>query len=368
MSENATRTPLDRIQRKLGGTFVVGLGWFWPTTFGDPEGEYRAVRSDVGLWDASPHQKWDFRGRDAMEALDRIFTRDLSKTEVGQVRYGPFCDEAGKMLGDGTVFRFAQDRCWLVAAPSTDSDLEHFQRSINGLDVRIKNRTAELPQLGLNGPRSRELLAALCRGADLESLPYYRFLPEQVRIGDVPCWVSRTGYSGELGYELFCAPDDAVRLWEILTEAGARPYGLAAIEWLRIESGLIALGADFIPGETSPFDMSLDRFVDLQKRSFSGREALEREAQAPSNCLVTLVVAGLVPAAAATVACDGARVGKVTSACRSPELGEVIALAIVARDVVVRGSPIEVEVEGGWARATVAPLSVVDPGKHRPRA
>lgn len=362
------RTPLDGVQRQLKGTFVVGLGWFWVTTFGDPEAEYQAVRSDVGLWDASPHQKWDFSGPDAIEALDRIFTRDLSQTAVGQVRYGPFCDEAGKMLGDGTVFRFAEDHCWLVAAPGTDSDLEHFRRAIDGLDVRIEKRTAELPQLGLNGPRSRELLAPLCRGADLTSLDYYTFWPEQVQVGEIPCWVSRTGYSGELGYELFCAPEDAQALWFVLTEAGARPYGLAAIEWLRIESGLIALGPDFVPGETSPFDMSLDRFIDLGKHRFSGRDALAREAGAPARCLVTLVVDGPVPAAGAAVELDGARVGTLTSPCRSPELGEVIGLAVVGRDAVAGNSSLDVEVEGGWAQATVAPLSIVDPEKRRPRA
>lgn len=367
MNGEGIRTPLDGVQRELGGNFVVGLGWRWVTTFGDPEGEYWAVRKNAGLWDASPHQKWEFRGTDAIEALDRIFTRDLSQTEVGQVRYGPFCNEAGKMLGDGTVFRFAEDHCWLVAAPGTDSDLEHFRHVVEGLDVRIEKRTAELPQLGLNGPRSRELLGSLC-DRDLASLSYYRFWPEQARVGDVPCWVSRTGYSGELGYELFCAPEDAERLWNLLTEAGARPYGLDAIEWMRIESGLIAMGPDFVPGETSPFDMSLDRFVDLRKRRFSGREALVREAESPPRQLVTLVVAGPPPAAGAAVERRGARVGTLTSPCESPELGKVIGLAVVERRAATEGPELEVEVEAGRAGATVAPLSIVDPEKRRPRS
>jgi aminomethyltransferase len=368
VTEQAMRTPLYGVQEELGGTFVVGLGWNWVTTFGDPEAEYRAVRHEAGLWDASPHQKWEFRGAGALEALDLIFTRDLSQTEVGQVRYGPFCDEAGKMLGDGTVFRFPGDRCWLVAAPGTDSDLEHFLRVTEGLDVRIEKRTEKLPQLGLNGPRSRELLAPLCEGFDLASLEYYRFCPEQVRVGDVPCWVSRTGYSGELGYELFCGPEHATGLWQLLTAAGARPYGLTAIEWIRIESGLIALGPDFVPGETSPFDMSLDRFIDLGKERFSGRATLAREADAPRNRLVTLVVEGPVPAAGAAIAHEGVRVGTLTSPCRSPELDQVIGLAVLERQAVAGNPVLEVEVDEDWVPATVAPLSIVDPEKRRPRA
>jgi aminomethyltransferase len=368
VSEEAMRTPLYGVQEELGGTFVVGLGWSWVTTFGDPEAEYRAIRQEAGLWDASPHQKWEFRGAEALEALDLIFTRDLSQTEVGQVRYGPFCNENGKMLGDGTVFRFADDHCWLVAAPGTDSDLGHFLRVAEGLDVQIEKRTDEFPQLGLNGPRSRELLAPLCKGFDLASLEYYRFWPEQVHVGDIPCWVSRTGYSGELGYELFSAPRDATGLWELLTSAGARPYGLTAIEWIRIESGLIALGPDFVPGETSPFDMSLDRFIDLDKERFSGRAELAREAEAPPNRLVTLVVDGPEPAAGAAVARDGVRVGTLTSPCRSPELDQVIGLAVVQRQAVAESPLVEVEVDEGWVPASVAPLSIVDPDKRRPRS
>ena len=363
MSDEATLTAFDRPQRELGGEFVVGGGWRWAKNFGDPEGEYAAVRQDVGVWDASPHTKWELRGGDALAALDRIFTRDLSGLEAGRVSYGPFCDEHGKMLGDATVFVFPGDRYWLVTAPGTASDLAHFQRVASGLDVEIESLTSELPQLGINGPRSRDLIAGLA-DRDISSLRYYRFWPEQVRVGGVSCWISRTGYSGELGYELFCAPEDGERLWHAVTEAGARPYGLDAIEWIRIESGLIAYGADFIAGETSPFDMSLDRFVDLRKSEFSGRSALAAEAAAPERGLVTLVLDGDVPAAGAAVVGDGEQVGTVTSACVSPELGRAIALAVVRRDRSTVGEALAV----GSETATVAPLSIIDPEKVRPRA
>jgi aminomethyltransferase len=367
VSDEGILTAFDRPQRELGGEFLVGLGWRWTKNFGDPHGEYGAVRHGVGVWDASPHTKWDFRGRDTGTALDRIFTRDLSAMEIGRVYYGPFCDEQGKMLGDGTVFRFADDHCWLVTAPGTESDLEHFHRVVEGLDVTIEKRTHELPQLGINGPGSRDLLVPLC-DRDLASLRYYRFWPEPARIGGVPCWVSRTGYSGELGFELFCAPEDAERLWQVVTEAGGRPYGLDAIDLFRVESGLIAYGADFFPHETSPFDMSLDRFVDLGKPAFSGRDALAEEAKAPARALVTLVLDGEPPAGGAAVTSGRESVGSVTSACLSPELGRAIALAVVRRELARPDEQLEVAVDGGTAGATVAPVSIVDPEKQRARA
>ena len=139
-----------------------------------------------------------------MKAADRIFTNDMLGLEVGQVRYAPFCDENGKMVGDGTVFKLTDDECIVVTA--LDSDLDHFTTVVDGLEVGITPTTQESPQLGINGPRSRELLQSLTT-ADVPSLRYFRFWPEQVEVGGVPCWVSRTGYSGELGYELFCPPD-----------------------------------------------------------------------------------------------------------------------------------------------------------------
>jgi len=367
VSTEGIRTPLYRPQQELGADFIAGGGWLWAKNFGDAKGEYEAVRNRVGLWDASPHTKWDFRGHDAITALDRIFTRDLSAMEIGRVCYGPFCDEDGKMLGDGTVFRFSDDHFWLVTAPGTESDLEHFKAVVRGLDVEITNRTTELPQLGLNGPGSRQLLSRLC-SRDLSSLRWYRFWPDQVEIGGIRCWVSRSGYSGELGYELFFAPDDGERLWSVLTTAGARPYGLDAIEWIRIESGLIAMGADFRPRELSPFDVSLDRFIDLRKPAFSGKAALEKEARDPANQLVTLVIDGKVPPAGSEVLSDGARVGALTSPCDSPALGKVIALAIIRRDALRSGRQLQVAAHDAVAPATPAPLSIIDPEKRRPRA
>lgn len=135
MSTEIVRTAFDRVQRQLGCEFMDWEGWYWPNHFGDPIAEHRAVREDAGVWDESPLRKWELRGKDALRAADRIFTNDMLGLEVGQVRYGPFCDENGKMVGDGTVLRFAEDFCVLVTA--LDSDLDHIQHETDPFDMSL---------------------------------------------------------------------------------------------------------------------------------------------------------------------------------------------------------------------------------------
>jgi aminomethyltransferase len=353
------------VQREAGGELVDWEGWYWPNTFGDPIAEHQAVRTNVGVWDASPLRKWGFNGPDALGAADRVFTNDMRTLEVGQVRYAPFCDANGKMVGDGTVFHIADDSAIVVTA--LDSDLDHFREVVAGMNVEITPMTEQTPQLGLNGPRSRELLQGLT-SADVASLGYFRFWPEQVEVGGVPCWVSRTGYSGELGYELFCAPDGAEQLWNAVIGAGARPYGLAAVESIRIESGLIFIGYDYFQHETSPYDMGLDKLIRMDKADFSGKAALQAEAASPPNRFVTLVVDGQLPEYGAAVTKGGEQVGTLTSPSESPTLGKVIGLTVLRADLAREGETVDVAVAGGTAPATVASMPIYDPRKERPRA
>jgi aminomethyltransferase len=365
METEIIRTAFDAPQRAMGGDLVDWEGWYWPNHFGDPVAEHLAVRNDVGVWDASPLRKWRFRGPDALRAADHVFTNDMAGLDIGQVRYAPFCDENGKMVGDGTVFRVSDDECIVVTA--LDSDLDHFNAVLDGMELEINPMTHEAPQLGINGPRARDLLQGLT-SADVSGLGYFRFLPDRIEVGGVPCLVSRTGYSGELGYELFCSPDGAEQLWEAVVGAGAKPYGLAAVETIRIESGLIFIGYDYTPGETSPYDMALDKLIRLDKAGFCGKAALEAEGASPPNRFVTLVVDGPVPEYGAAVSKGGEQVGTLTSPCESPTLGKVIGLAVLRADLARVGESVEVAVEGGTAAATVAPLPIFDPEKTRPRS
>jgi glycine cleavage system T protein (aminomethyltransferase) len=366
MSTEIVRTAFDRVQRELGCEFMDWEGWSWPNHFGDPIAEHRAVREDVGVWDESPLRKWELRGAGALRAADLVFTNDMLGLEVGQVRYGPFCDENGKMVGDGTVFKFADDHAWAITA--LDSDLDHIQEVVKGIDVAIEPVTQQLPHLQLQGPRSRELLAGLT-DADVAGLPYFRFWPDQVDVGGVPCWVSRTGYSGEVGYELFCTPEHAEDLWAAVTAAGARPYGLAAVETIRIESGLIFIGYDYFQHETDPFDMSLDKVIRLDTEDFHGKHALAGTAKAPPRRFVTLGVEGSeAPEYGAALTVDGEPAGTLTSPCESPTLGRVIGLAVLETEHATPGTKVDLALGGSTAQATVETLPIYDPDKARPRS
>ena len=366
MSTEIIGTAFDSVQRGMGCEFMDWEGWQWPNHFGDPVAEHRAVRENVGVWDESPLRKWDLRGPDALRAADRIFTNDMIGLEVGQVRYAPFCDDGGKMVGDGTVFKFDAEHAWVITA--LDSDLAHFEQIVGDLDLEIEPITRTLPHVQLQGPRSRDLLVSLC-DTDPRALGYFRFFPEQLRVGGVPAWVSRTGYSGELGYEIFCAPDDASELWNALTGAGAVPYGLAAVETLRIESGLIFIGYDYFQHETDPFDVSLDKVIRLDTGDFNGKRALVDTAKSPPRRMVTLAVESEeVPEYGVAVTSDGEPAGTLTSPSLSPTLGKVIGLAVLETRFAEPGARLEVVVGGGTAASTVEPLPIYDPKKRRPRS
>ena len=353
------------MQRESGCEFMEWEGWSWSNHFGDAGAEHRAVQGHAGVWDESPLRKWDFRGRDAMVAVDRIFTNDMLGLSVGQVRYGPFCDENGAMIGDGTVYKFSDDHAWAITA--LDADLEHFNATCAGLKVTIEAITEQMPHIQLQGPASRDLLAGLTN-ADVGNLRYFRFLPQQVMVGGVPCWVSRTVYSGELGFEIFCGVKDAERLWGAVIGAGAKPYGLAAAETLRIESGLIFIGYDYFQRVTNPFDMSLDSVIRLDAGDFVGKSVLVETAKRPPKRLVTLGVAGdQVPEYGAAVTVDGEAAGTLTSPCLSPTLGRIIGLAVLETTFAQLGTTVQVALPEGTAGATVEPRPVYDPEKKRPR-
>lgn len=370
------RTAFYSVQEAAGATWTDWEGWAWAADFGDPIGEHVATRTACNLWDESPLRKWDIRGPDALALADALFTNDMASLEVGQVRYGAICDERGLMIMDGTVFHLGPDHCMSIT--SYDSDLDWFRQvaSDRGLDVEVDDRTPQLPHLQVQGPKSREILASITEGVDIGALRYFRFVVDDVKVGGVPCWLSRTGYSGELGFELYCTPDNAEDLWHAVLEAGRphgmRPIGLSAIETIRVESGLLFPDIDYFPHKTDPFEVRLDRMVKLEKPGeFVGRDTLGQiAAQGTARLLTTLRIDGEeVPEYGATVTLDGREVGIVRSPCKSPTFDmEVIAMAAIARDLAVDGQRVEVAVGEGTTGATVAPFPLYDTNKTRPRS
>ena len=359
------RTPFHDVTAELGAEFTELFGSLWPDHFGDVEGEYRAQRSGVGVMDASPINKWDFRGPDAEVAAQRVHTNNIVGGAVGQVRYGAFCDSDGRMIDDGTVFKFGSDHLWVMTNKDTRAD--HFADVTSDLDVEIEDITASLPHLFFQGPASRDALAPVT-DADLSKLGWFRFFPDQVKVVGVPVWLSRTGVSGELGYEMFCRPDDALDLLRgLVRETKARPYGLTAIETVRIESGIIVTDTDYPEHVYTPFDLSLERLVDL-RRDFLGHEALNASAGQPRlHRMVTLRLdSEELPDYGIPLTLDGDPAGTLTSPTLSPLMGP-IALAVVSAAHAAPGT--RLEVAGTGYGATVHETHpAYDPEKERPRS
>ncbi len=377
-TEGLRKTAFDAIQRRSGGNFAEWEGWDWISDFGDPLNEHHAVRETVGIWDESPLQKWIFRGPDAMKAVDWCFANDMASTQVGQARYSCFTDENGCMLGDGVVFNTGDETgAGIFVVTALPSDVDHFRRASADFDVEILDRTERWPHLQVQGPNARDLVQSMT-DFDVASLKYFRFTTEPITIGGIPgCYLARTGYSGELGYELYCAPEHAEALWQGLLDHGAsrgiRPYGLAAVESLRIESGLIFIGYDYFQGLTSPFHMNLDRTINLETGDFVGKAALQAELEAGiTHRLTSLVIAGdESPDYGADVFVNGRGVGRLLSPSdgRSPTVDRLIGMACLEAEYSEPGSRVEVALaDGRLVPAYTDVFPIYDPEKKRPRS
>jgi aminomethyltransferase len=369
MSENeAIKSAFHEVTAAQGGSHVEDGGWMWLEGFGDVAKEYAAIRDDVAVWDVSPLNKWEFRGPDALRGAQRAFSNDVLGLEVGQVRYGAFLDADGLMVDDGTVFNTAQeDHCW-VMTNGRDHE-KYFGELLQDLDAQFEWITPSMPHLGVIGPRSREVVQKLT-DEDVGSLRYFRFIPRLVKVAGVDVHLSRTGYGGELAYELFLHdPADAETLWKAVVGAGVTPFGTDAIEVARVEAGLIVTDYDYEPHQRTPFDLDLDRCVRLDRGlGFAGEDALRGVAADPPNRFVTLrYEADALSDYGATVTKDGEEIGVLTSPTDSPRFGK-IGLAVIESAQAIVGNTLGVAVGGGIVPATVDVLPIYDTAKKRPRS
>src|SRR3979409_967899 len=247
------------------------------------EHEYNAIRNAAALIDISPLFKYRLTGKDATRLVDRIITRDMRKVSVGQVIYTPWCDEHGKVIDDGTVSRLAENTYrWTAADPS----LRWFTQNASGMDVHVEDISESVAALALQGPTSGKLLKSLV-GQDIEKLKYFRVTTGT--IAGVPVEISRTGYTGDLGYEIWVDADRALNVWDALIAGGRgfdiTPAGMLALDVARIEAGLLLIDIDFNSSKKalveeqkySPFEMGLGRLVHLDKNRFVGQQALLEE-------------------------------------------------------------------------------------------
>lgn len=248
-----------------------------------PEMEYHAIRGAAGLLDVSPLYKYRITGKDAFRLVNKVITRDAAKCRPGQIMYTPWCDDAGHTVDDGTVWNLG-DRGWDMT--SAESNIAWLEDSAYGMEVDVLDDSERIAALALQGPLSRVILATMTDGA-VEKLRYYRFV--QAQLDGIPVTISRTGYTGDLGYEVWTPAANALELWDTLVSHGKgygiTPAGLVALDMARIEAGLILAEVDYTPSRKavipsqaySPFELGLDWAVDLAKPSFTGRAALVEE-------------------------------------------------------------------------------------------
>ena len=334
------------------------------------EHEYNAIRNATALIDISPLFKYRLTGKDATRLVDRVITRDMRKVAVGQVIYTPWCDEQGKVIDDGTVSRLEENTYrWTAADPS----LRWFTQNAVGMDVLIEDISESVSALALQGPTSGKLLINLVHGADIANLKYFKVT--RGTIDGVPVEISRTGYTGDLGYEIWVPSHQALRVWDALMKTGRafdiHPAGMLALDVARIEAGLLLIDVDFNSSKKSlideqrysPFEMGLGRLVNLDKTKFIGQSALiEEKKRGPARQIVGLEIhwpeveslyeaVGLPPAVspmasrvAVPVFAQGSQVGKATSSTWSPTLKRMIALATVNSEHARPGSRLQFEI------------------------
>lgn len=371
-------------------------GYFASSTYADAHDiEYNAIREAAALIDVSPLYKYRVGGRDAGRLVDRVITRDAARIVSGQVVYTPWCDEYGKVIDDGTVHALDDGSFRWTAA---DPQFRWLSMNAAGLDVTIEDESEALAAVALQGPFSRAVLEAATE-ASFDDLRYFR--RRAATIAGIAVDISRTGYTGDLGYEVWAPAADATTVWDRLIEVGGayaiRPAGMLALDVVRLEAGLILLEVDYTsarhamnPEQSySPFEIGLGRLVGFEAGDYVGRRALVEEQRrgGPARRLVGVTLdwygiealydaQGIPPAISPTVDrsqrpvfASGRQVGKVTSLGWSPILKQAIGLASVPPNLEPVGSSLEVEwtVEGRRSRvaATVTALPFLDLERKR---
>jgi len=358
--------------------------------------EYHAIRSSAALFDVSPLFKYHVRGPDAVRLLDRVVTRDVAKAKVGQVLYTPWCDAAGKVLDDGTVSILSPDFLRLTSA---EPNYRWLCENARGLKVIVEDASDGLAALALQGPNSRVILEQ-ASGVTLTGVKFFRLTNALIR--GVPVTISRTGYTGDLGYEIWMDAEHALPVWDALIAAGTpygiTPAGILALDIARIEAGLLLLDVDYVPAKkalieqqkSSPIELGLEWTVGFDKASFVGQEALLAERDRPAewrfvgvevqweSLEVLYTDLGLAPRLPTTAwrmsvplyAADSDRqVGYATSGCWSPLLKKYLTLAHLEASAAAMGTELDMEItvehRRKRARANVRSMPFFNPDRKR---
>ena len=359
------RTPLYATHRALGARMVAFGGWEMPVSYRGILAEHHSVRAAAGLFDVSHMGEIELTGPRAAAACQALTTNDVRRLDDGRVQYTLLCREDGGVVDDVTLYRHGPERfLFCVNASNRAKDLAWIEAHAGG--ATVVDRSAETALLALQGPRAAAILARLT-ALDLSTLGFFRFATGPV--AGMPAVVSRTGYTGEDGFELYVASGDAVAVWDAIMAAGAgdgvAPIGLGARDTLRLEAALPLYGND-LDDATTPLAAGLARFVALDGDDFVGRDALraERAAGSPRRLVGLELRAAGIARHGYPILADGRRAGEVTSGTHAPTLGRAIALGYVEAAHAAPGTALAVEVRGKAVPVAVVPT----PFYRRPRA
>ncbi|MEW6430487.1 MAG: glycine cleavage system aminomethyltransferase GcvT [Myxococcota bacterium] len=350
----ARQTPLYEAHKKLGGRMVDFAGWDMPVQYAGLIPEHEAVRTAAGMFDVSHMGEIEFRGKGALEEANRLITNDLSRCADGQAVYAGLLNERGGFVDDVVAYRFNPEHIFIcVNASNTQKDFDWM--AANAKTVKPVNRSADYAQIAIQGPKAAGIVQRLT-STKLSDVGTYRFTQGQV--ANVECIISRTGYTGEDGFELYCPPKDAARLWFALLEEGKGdgciPCGLGARDSLRTEMKFALYGNDIDDGHT-PLEAGLGWIVKLDKADFIGKSALEAQRKAG----VTRKLVGFeltepgIPRAHYPILKDGQKVGEVTSGTMGPSVKKAIGIGYVPAALSAEGATFHVEIRGRPVAARV---------------
>lgn len=352
------KTPLYEQHLALGGQVIDFGGWALPVQYRGILEEHQAVRQAAGLFDVSHMGEVTVKGGDAEKYIQKMVTNDISTMADGQIYYSPMCYPDGGVVDDLLVYRFSrEDYLLVINAANTDKDYQWLESHLEG-EVDLANISADYAELALQGPKAEAILQGLTED-DLAAIPFFH-LQRDVDFRGVKALVSRTGYTGEDGFEIYLAPADAPRLWEMIlaagNEAGLLPAGLGARDTLRFEAVLPLYGQE-IAQDITPLEAGLGTFVKLDKADFIGREALlrQKEAGIPRRLVGFEMVDRGIPRSHYEVEKAGKNIGFVTTGSFSPTLKKNIGLALIETAQAETGGELEVVVRGKRLKARIIP-------------
>ncbi|MGC7870374.1 glycine cleavage system aminomethyltransferase GcvT [Desulfosporosinus sp. SYSU MS00001] len=352
------RTPLYEEHKAAKAKLIDFGGWEMPVQYSGVIEEHQAVRKNAGLFDVSHMGEIDVRGKDALAFVQRIITNDASKLENGKILYSPMCYPNGGIVDDLLVYQHTPEHFLLVVnASNTAKDFAWMLEQVQNFQATAENISDQYAQLALQGPQAEKILQGMTN-VDLSTLKYYTFCYGEV--DDIRCLISRTGYTGEDGFEIYASPQSAQQLWRRILEVGSakgiQPIGLGARDTLRFEARLPLYGNEL--GESiTPLEAGLGIFVKLDKTDFIGRDALlkQKEQGVPRKLVGLEMIGRGIARSHYLLQKNGEEIGFVTSGSYSPTLDKNIALGLMRADLAVLGETLDVMIRGKAVQAKIIP-------------